>query len=155
MLEEKIEQLISASLNGLGYAIVRVKLMKPNNRQTLQIMIERIDSAPITIDDCEAASNLVSAILDVEDPIPDEYYLEMSSPGIERPLVKIADYQRFTGHKAKLSLHNIVSGTKKHSGVIKSVNGNNIEMLSDSDQGVLLIEFSNIKTANLVYTSDK
>ena len=98
----EIERLIAPSLAAQGYDVVRVLLMGGARHATLQIMIERADRMAVSVDDCTAASRTVSALLDVEDPIAGTYTLEVSSPGIDRPLVKPADFDRFTGYRGAL-----------------------------------------------------
>ena len=102
-ITQTISQLVSDSLQTMGYAIVRVKLMENERRSTLQIMLERIDGDNITVKNCEQASRQISAILDVEDPIKGEYNLEISSPGIDRPLTRRKDFELYAENEIKLS----------------------------------------------------
>ena len=97
----QIEQMIEPSLAAMGYEIVRVHI-SGGHRPILQIMIERIDGREITVDDCADSSRAISALLDVEDPLPTAYELEVSSPGIDRPLTRPKDFERFAGHLAKI-----------------------------------------------------
>jgi ribosome maturation factor RimP len=109
-------------LTQLGFRLVRIKLMQQNG-QTLQIMAERPDGL-MTIDDCEAASQALSPELDVADVIAGEYRLEVSSPGVDRPLVRISDFVRAVGHEARVELtHPVESGRKRFRGIIKGVEG--------------------------------
>src|SRR4051812_41161005 len=96
----------------MGYRLVRVAVLGAG-RTTLQIMAERRDDAPMTVDDCAAISRAVSALLDVADPIASAYTLEVSSPGIDRPLVRPEDYDRFAGFEARIELSQPVSGRKR------------------------------------------
>jgi ribosome maturation factor RimP len=98
-----IAQIIEPSLAAMGYRLVRVH-MTSGRRATLQVMAERLDDLPITHDDCAEISRSVSALLDVADPIAGAYTLEISSPGIDRPLVRVEDYDRFSGFEAKIEL---------------------------------------------------
>ena len=102
-------------LADLGLRLVRVKLS--GSPATLQIMAERADGT-ITIDDCEAASRALSPVLDLEEPVPGEYRLELSSPGIDRPLVRRSDFQRARGHEAKIELDVAVDGRKRFRGLL-------------------------------------
>src|SRR5258708_13454066 len=95
--------MIEPSLAAMGYGLVRVA-MTNGRRATLQIMIERLDESPITLDDCTQISHSVSSLLDVADPIAGGYSLEISSPGIDRPLVRKEDYDRFSGCEARIEL---------------------------------------------------
>jgi ribosome maturation factor RimP len=118
----RVAHLAEPVLAQLGYRVVRVRLMQQNG-QTLQIMAERPDGA-MTIDDCEAASQALSPELDVADLIANEYRLEISSPGVDRPLVRRSDFLRAVGHEAKIELtHPLASGRKRFRGVIRGIEG--------------------------------
>jgi ribosome maturation factor RimP len=99
----RIAQAIEPSLEGMGYRLVRV-VITSGRRPTLQVMAERRDDRPMTVEDCAQISHSVSAILDVADPIAGAYMLEISSPGIDRPLVRAEDYDRFSGFEARIEL---------------------------------------------------
>ena len=99
-LQHRIERLLAPSLEAMGYEIVRVQL-SGGRVPTLQVMAERTDGAPITLDDCTAISRTASALLDVEDPLQGSYTLEVSSPGIDRPLVRAKDFERFAGFEVR------------------------------------------------------
>jgi ribosome maturation factor RimP len=118
----RVAHLAEPVLAQLGYRVVRVRLMQQNG-QTLQIMAERPDGA-MTIDDCEAASQALSPELDVADLIANEYRLEISSPGVDRPLVRLSDFLRAVGHEAKIELtHPLESGRKRFRGIVRGVEG--------------------------------
>jgi ribosome maturation factor RimP len=118
----RIAALAAPVLQQLGYRLVRVRLT-PQNGQTLQIMAERPDGA-MTVADCETASQALSPELDVADLVSGEYRLEMSSPGIDRPLVRVSDFQRALGHEAKIELaHPVESGRKRFRGLLKALDG--------------------------------
>jgi len=118
----RVAHLVEPVLGQLGFRIVRVRLMQQNG-QTLQIMAERPDGT-MTIDDCEAASQALSPELDVADIIANEYRLEISSPGVDRPLVRISDFARAVGHEARIELtHPAESGRKRFRGIIQAVEG--------------------------------
>ncbi len=99
-LQHRIERLLAPSLEAMGYEIARVQL-SGGRVPTLQVMAERMDGAPVTLDDCTAISRTVSALLDVEDPLQGSYTLEVSSPGIDRPLVRAKDFERFAGFEVR------------------------------------------------------
>ena len=107
----RIAELIAPALAGMGLELVRVRLMG-GKRPVLQVMAERSDGS-MSIDDCSEASRVISAILDVEDPITGAYTLEVSSPGIDRPLVRAADYVRFARHQARLETAATIDGLKR------------------------------------------
>lgn len=118
----RVAHLAAPVLAQLGYRVVRVRLLQQNG-QTLQIMAERPDGT-MTIDDCEAASQALSPELDVADLIANEYRLEISSPGVDRPLVRLSDFLRALGHEAKIELtHPLASGRKRFRGIIRGVEG--------------------------------
>jgi ribosome maturation factor RimP len=118
-LEARISAIVEPVANGLGYALVRVKITQENGC-TLQIMAED-KNGRFTITDCERLSKDLSPVLDVEDPIDREYHLEVSSPGIDRPLVRVRDFARFIGHEAKIELKDLLDGRKRFRGLIKAV----------------------------------
>jgi ribosome maturation factor RimP len=118
----RVAHLAEPVLAQIGFRLVRVKLMQQNG-QTLQIMAERPDGV-MTIDDCEAASQALSPELDVADIISLEYRLEVSSPGVDRPLVRVSDFRRAVGHEARLELsHPVETGRKRFRGIIMGVEG--------------------------------
>ena len=112
---DAIARLIEPSLRAMEYAVVRV-VITSGRRATLQVMAERLDDAPMTVEDCALISHSVSALLDVADPIAGAYQLEISSPGIDRPLVRPADFDRFSGREAKIELTRPLNGRKRFSG---------------------------------------
>ena len=100
---QAVEKLIAPTLNDLGFAVVQVKMIG-STRPTLQIMAERHDDTAMTVEDCAAISRAVSAVLDVEDPISGAYTLEVSSPGLDRPLVRQGDFEKYSGLEVKIEL---------------------------------------------------
>lgn len=155
----RIEDLIAPALRAMGYALVRVKL-GGGQRPILQIMIERETAEPndggITVDDCAAASRAISAILDVEDPIPQAYSLEVSSPGLDRPLVKAADYDRFKGYAARIELGRPLDGRKRFKGRLKGLAGEAVLIADEETAGGadLALPLNEIASAKLVLTDD-
>jgi ribosome maturation factor RimP len=122
-LAARIAALAAPVLTGLGYRLVRVRV-SGRDGMTLQIMAERPDGS-FTIEDCESASRTLSPSLDVEDPIPGGYRLELSSPGIDRPLVRLSDFKRALGHEAKIEMEIPVEGRKRFRGEITGTEGAN------------------------------
>lgn len=116
-LVDRIEEIIAPQIESLGLAIVRIKLFG-GRRQVLQIMIERADGSDVNVEECASASRAVSPLLDVYDPLPDAYQLEVSSPGIDRPLTRPADFERYAGFLAKAELHDAVDGRKRFRGIL-------------------------------------
>jgi ribosome maturation factor RimP len=148
-LVEQIEALITPSLSSMGFELVQVKFMDGKQQQTLQIMAQRPDGT-ISLDDCADISRQVSAVLDVEDIIQAAYRLEVSSPGIDRPLVKLSDYKNYLDHTAKVETVLPVDGRKRFTGTLKSVQGENIILTVDGRDHT--IPFTDIQTAKLVLT---
>jgi ribosome maturation factor RimP len=155
-LEEKIINIIEAPLHEMGFNIVRLKLLNRanaiSNTKILEILIEKLDEEKISIGDCAQASRHISALLDVEDVIEGKYNLEVAGAGVERPLVKIEDFDKFKDYVIEIKLHKPVKESKKHQGKLEAVVDNNI-MLAIKDE-TLRIEFNNIKDAKLVLTDE-
>jgi ribosome maturation factor RimP len=120
-LDARVAAIVEPVVEGLGYKLVRVKTSRRNG-MTLQIMAERPDGT-MTVEDCEAISRNVSPALDVEDPISEAYHLEVSSPGIDRPLVRRSDFERWSGHVAKIELTVPVEGRRRFRGTLLGVEG--------------------------------
>jgi ribosome maturation factor RimP len=118
-IDARIARIIEPVVEGLGYRLVRVRLSGLNGA-TLQIMAERPDGS-MTVEDCEVLSRDVSPALDVEDPIERAYNLEISSPGIDRPLVRRSDFERWSGHEAKIELSRMLDGRKRFRGRLAGV----------------------------------
>lgn len=120
-LEARIARIVEPVANDLGYSLVRIKVTQENGC-TLQVMAED-GNGRFTIVDCERLSKDLSPVLDVEDPIDREYHLEVSSPGIDRPLVRARDFQNYAGHEAKIELTDMLDGRKRFRGIIAGVEG--------------------------------
>jgi ribosome maturation factor RimP len=130
---------------------VRVQI-SGGQRAILQIMAERADGAPMTVEDCADISRSVSALLDVEDPIREAYTLEVSSPGIDRPLTRLKDFERFAGFEARLESRMAIDGRKRFKGMLKGVEDGLVCI--DTEQGAARLEFDNILRAKLVLTDE-
>ena len=138
----------------LGYECVHVGIKNDFGKLRLQILIDTLGG--INVDDCEAVSKRVNKFLDESPEVPElekgRYYLEVSSPGVERPLYKLGDYERFSGREARLRLSTPIEGRKTFTGKILSVEGGSVKLLCEEEER--LIPFANIKGANLVYRFD-
>ena len=133
-LEARIAAIVEPVANDLGYSLVRVKVT-PENGCTLQIMAKD-GNGRFTIADCERLSKDLSPVLDVEDPIDREYHLEVSSPGIDRPLVRARDFQRFIGHEARVELADPIEGRKRFRGLIAAADADSATItLPDAPAG--------------------
>lgn len=146
-----IERLIVQPLNAQGYDIVRV-LLSGDRRAKLQIMLERQDGTPMSVEDCAAASRLVGAMLDVADPLAGSYLLEVSSPGIDRPLTRLGDFERFAGFEARIELRLPVAGRRRFRGRLLGVDGDQVRLATEADEITLC--FGDIAKAKLVLTDD-
>jgi ribosome maturation factor RimP len=125
-LEARIAHIVEPVIAGLGYRLVRVKLSAMNGA-TLQIMAERPDGT-ITVGDCEIISRDLSPVLDVEDPMDVAYHLEVSSPGIDRPLVRRSDFEKWSGQEAKFELVRPLDGRKRFKGVLAGLDGDAVRL---------------------------
>jgi ribosome maturation factor RimP len=148
---KSIAQLIEPSLAAMGYRLVRV-LVTGGRRATLQVMAERLDDLSITHDDCAKISRSVSALLDVVDPIVGAYTLEISSPGIDRPLVCAEDYDRFSGFEAKIELTMPIDGRRRFRGRLIGTAEGAIRLLTTAGEAQLPL--ATVVRAKLVLTSD-
>ncbi|MDX2235880.1 MAG: ribosome maturation factor RimP [Hyphomonadaceae bacterium] len=148
-LEERIIGLIEPAAADLGYAIVRVRL-SGLKRKRLQIMAERIADGLMGIDDCTRLSRALSPVLEAADPVKGEYDLEMSSPGIDRPLVRLEDFARFAGHEAKVELTIGIEGQRKFRGDILGVDGSDIRLTHE--HGEARFPFAHVANARLMLT---
>lgn len=149
---QRVEAMIAPALEAMGYAIVRLTFVK-GTRATLQVMAERIDEKAVVIEDCTAISHAISAILEVDDPIPGMYNLEVSSPGIDRPLVRAKDYERFAGFVAKVETDRLIDGRKRFSGRLLGIGPDGLVRLKDEAQEYT-VPFEAIAKAKLVLTDD-
>ena len=149
----RIAALLAPSVEALGFTIVRVKMMGGKRSPTLQVMAERTDQAEMRVDDCASLSRAISALLDVEDPIAGSYLLEVSSPGIDRPLTRLADFERFEGHEAKLETVRPIGRRKRFRGRLMGIDGDCVRVeLNDGSEEVADIPFAELAEAKLVLT---
>ena len=146
-----LETLIQPTVEGLGYELVRV-VVSGRFRPTLQIMAERRDRRAMTVEDCETISRAISAKLDVEDPLPDAYTLEVSSPGIDRPLTRPADYVRVAGHRAKSESRVPVAGQRRFTGRITGADERVVHLATET--GDVELPIADIARAKLVLTDE-
>ena len=148
---EKIEDLITPPLNDMGYEVVRIRLTG-NDKKVLQIMAEKPDGT-MTIEGCTEVSQMVSALLDVEDPIQGAYDLEVSSPGIDRPLTRRKDFQRWSGFETKVELEEAVDGQRRYRGTLLGLENDMVVMQLD-DGSRLELPFSDVRKAKLILTDE-
>ena len=149
---EQIEQVLEAPLGRLGFEIVRVQ-MQDSKRQVLEIMIERVNRDPVSVSDCIAVSREASVLLDVEDSLKSAYVLEVTSPGMDRPLIKPKDFERFIGSRIKIQTMAIIDDQRRFQGVLKGFEDEKvvIEVEVGKNEGeVVRIPFQEIRKAKLV-----
>jgi ribosome maturation factor RimP len=143
---------LDKTLVDLGYALVRIMLLPGRRSATLQLMAERADRTAMTVEDCETITRAISPVLDVADPIKGHYSLEVSSPGIDRPLVHLQDYDRFKGFEARLELHMpLPSGARRLKGEATGIHEEQVLFrLSTGEE--LTLDFHNIRQGRLILT---
>jgi ribosome maturation factor RimP len=155
-IDARVAAIIEPTINEMGYQLVRVKLSSQNG-MTLQIMAERPDGI-MTVSDCEKLSMAISPVLDVEDPIDKAYHLEVSSPGIDRPMVRKSDFAKWTGHVVKFETSVMVEGRKRFRGTIKSVSEDSFvldrEAVGKDEDPLVTIPFATLAEARLILTDD-
>lgn len=152
MQKHYLQDMIEPAVENLGYELVRVMTIGQAN-PTLQIMIDIADnSREITVDDCAAVSRVLSDLLDEKDPIKDKYTLEVSSPGLDRPLTKLKHFERYVGYVVKIETENRVAERKRFKGKIIEVNGPNVVV--EMDETPYTIPFAEISKAKLVITDE-
>lgn len=147
----RVEKTIEPVLADMGFELVRVQMFG-TKRPTLQIMAERADGAAMTVDHCAEISNTVSALLEVEDPISGAYTLEVSSPGIDRPLMRPRDYERFAGHEAKIEMRSLVDGRRRFQGRIAGLAGGNVRL--ETGDGEVELPLDDVLNAKLILTDE-
>ncbi|WP_076530331.1 ribosome maturation factor RimP [Roseovarius nanhaiticus] len=153
-IDRRMAEIITPVIEDLGLELVRVRLMG-GKYHTLQIMVDRPDGG-IEVDECAAVSTAVSATLDVEDPLTDAYTLEVSSPGIDRPLTRLKDFEAFEGYEAKIETNDLIDGRKRFKGMLAGIEGT--EVLINVEEGgetvTIGLEFDWLADAKLVLTDE-
>ena len=153
-IDRRLAEIVGPVLEDLGFELIRIRL-QGGKTATLQIMADRPEGG-INVDDCADISTAVSAVLDVEDPLEDAYHLEVSSPGIDRPLTRLKDFATFEGYEARLETNQPIDGRKRFKGVLAGVEGD--EVLLNLDEGgttqTIGLHFDWLADAKLVLTDD-
>jgi ribosome maturation factor RimP len=147
----RVTELIEAEAKAEGLALVRVKMMGGSSDPTLQVMAERPDTRQLTLDDCARLSRRLSEVLDEADPIESAYRLEVSSPGIDRPLTRLNDFEDWRGHEAKISLAEKLNGRKQFTGALRGTEGEDV-LIDVAGLGETRLPFAAIHSAKLVMT---
>jgi ribosome maturation factor RimP len=155
-VDARVAAIVGPTLIDLGFRLVRVK-SSGRDGYTLQIMAERPDGT-FTVGDCEVASKAIAPVLDVEDPIDRAYHLEMSSPGIDRPLVRASDFARWAGHLAKVEMEVMVDGRKRFKGILEGVEGALAVLRRDDaakgETARIAFPIADVAEARLILTDD-
>ncbi|MGW8705712.1 ribosome maturation factor RimP [Brevundimonas sp. NPDC055814] len=147
-------ELIDPVAESLGLAVVRVRLMGGTLRRRLQIMAERQVDHDISVEECARLSRAVSEVLDAADPISGEYLLEVSSPGIDRPLTRLIDFDLFEGLEARLETDRMVEGRKRFKGLLAGTEGEDVAIDLEGEDETALIPFAWLADAKLVLTDE-
>ncbi|MEZ5777239.1 MAG: ribosome maturation factor RimP [Paracoccaceae bacterium] len=149
-IDRRLAEIVNPAIEGMGFELVRIRLMGGNTK-TLQIMADRPEGG-INVDDCGKISVAVSAVLDVEDPIEDAYHLEVSSPGIDRPLTRLKDFDVWQGYEAKIETSEMIDGRKRFKGMLRGTDGNDV--LVEIEEGTIGLDFDWLADAKLVLTEE-
>ena len=149
-IDRRLTEIITPEIEDMGFELVRVRLMSGKST-ILQVMADRPDGG-IEVDECAKISQAIGAVLDVEDPILDEYALEVSSPGIDRPLTRLKDFDAFEGYEAKIETTELIDGRRRFKGELAGVEGG--EVLINVEEGTIGLQFDWLSDAKLVLTDD-
>jgi ribosome maturation factor RimP len=148
-LNDRVKNIVEPSIIDMGYDIVRIQVTG-GRKPKLQIMAEPFENRVMTVEDCAIISRQVAVLMDVEDPIKDAYDLEVSSPGLDRPLVKLTDFERFMGFEARTEIRIPKNGQRRFKGLITEVTEQGTISLQEREDLVHIIEFSELAKAKLV-----
>lgn len=153
-IDRRLADIVNPTIEGLGFELVRLRL-QGGKTATLQIMADRPDGG-IDVDDCAAISTAVSAVLDVEDPIDENYHLEVSSPGIDRPLTRLKDFDAWEGYEVKIETSEQIDGRRRFKGVLRGTEGDEvlIEIENNGEEVVIGLQFDWLSDAKLVLTDE-
>ncbi|KRB48629.1 MAG: ribosome maturation factor RimP [Pseudomonadota bacterium] len=149
--DQRLVELLDPVAEAAGYEIVRLRLMGSDHARRLQIMAETPDGEMV-VEDCARLSRAISEIMDAADPISGEYTLEVSSPGVDRPLTRLKDFVTYEGHEARIELDRVAEGRKRFRGVLAGVEGDNIGIDLEGEEATAMVPFSWIVDAKLILT---
>jgi ribosome maturation factor RimP len=150
----RLLELLEPVAEAAGYEIVRLRLMGGDKQRRLQIMAERPSDGEMLVEDCAKLSRAISEVMDAADPIAGEYVLEVSSPGVDRPLTRLKDFETYEGYEARLELDRMAEGRKRFRGVLAGVDGDNVAIDLEGEEHTALIPFAWIIEAKLVLTDE-
>ncbi len=149
--DQRLVELLDPVAEAAGYEIVRLRLMGGETARRLQIMAETPDGEMV-VEDCARLSRAISEVMDAADPIKGEYTLEVSSPGVDRPLTRLKDFATYEGHEARIELDRVAEGRKRFRGVLAGVDGDNIGIDLEGEEATAMVPFSWIVDAKLILT---
>ena len=149
-MDRRLADIVGPVIEGMGFELVRLRLMGGQTK-TLQIMAERPEGG-IEVDDCAEISTAVSAVLGVEDPIDENYTLEVSSPGIDRPLTRLKDFDTWSGYEAKIETTELIDGRRRFKGILAGTDGEDV--LIEIEEGTIGLNFDWLSDAKLVMTDE-
>lgn len=152
-LAKRIETMITPTIEDMGYEIVRI-LVVGSQRPRLQIMAERKDGSGIDVEDCASISRAVSALMDVEEPIKDAFTLEVSSPGIDRPLTRLKDYAAWSGHQVRVEMAQGYDGRRRFTGRLLGLGEDDAIQIEDEEGETFALPFEDIQRAKLLLTDE-
>jgi ribosome maturation factor RimP len=147
-------ELLDPVAEAIGYEIVRLRLMGADEQRRLQIMAERPSDGDMNVEDCARLSRAISEIMDAADPIAGEYTLEVSSPGVDRPLTRLKDFTTYEGYEARLELDRMAEGRKRFRGLLAGVEADNVAIDLEGEEHTALIPFAWITEAKLILTDE-
>jgi ribosome maturation factor RimP len=150
-LETRLTDLIEPEARALGFDLVRVKMFGAAGDRTLQVMAERPDTRQLNIDDCAALSRRISDVFDEKDPIDEAYRLEVSSPGIDRPLTRLKDFEDWKTHEARIVLAEPIDGRKQLTGDLNGLDGGRIAIIVRG-HGLMTLDMDQVASAKLLFT---
>ena len=150
--DARLLELLDPVADAAGYEIVRLRLMGGEERRKLQIMAERPSDGDMNVEDCARLSRAISEIMDAADPISGEYGLEVSSPGVDRPLTRLKDFETYEGYEARLELDRLAEGRKRFKGALAGVEGDNVAIDLEGEEETALVPFAWLTDAKLVLT---
>lgn len=153
-IDRRLAEIVAPTIEGLGFELVRIRLMGGKTR-TLQIMADRPEGG-IEVEDCARISTAVSAVLDVEDPLEDPYTLEVSSPGIDRPLTRLKDFDMWEGYEARVETTELIDGRRRFKGILRGTEGDEIliELDEQGEDMTIGLKFDWLSDAKLILTDE-
>jgi ribosome maturation factor RimP len=150
----RLLELLDPVAEAAGYDIVRLRLMGGEHARRLQVMGERPADGDMNVEDCARLSRAISEVMDAADPIAGEYTLEVSSPGVDRPLTRLKDFETFEGYEARIELDRMAEGRKRFKGVLAGVDGESVAIDLEGEEHTALVPFTWITDAKLVLTDE-